>query len=90
MQVFSNGVFQSAGSYDGSFNLASIAAAAGVQCTIKDIAIWQTSLSDADMISASKGMTIDGAAASLTLTAPDGRVLLDDSPRSAVTIIARL
>ena len=88
MQVFSNGVFQSAGSYDGSFNLASIAAAAGAQCTIKDIAIWQTSLSDEDMISASKGMTIDGAAASLTLTAPDGNLLTGRTIAAAAVSLA--
>ena len=88
MQVFSNGVFQSAGSYDGSFNLASIAAAAGVQCTIKDIAIWQTSLSDADMISASKGMTIDGAAASLTLSDPDGHLLTGRTIAAAAVSLA--
>ena len=87
MQVFSNGVFQSVGSYDGSFNLASIAAA-GVQCTIKDIAIWQTSLFDADMISASKGMTIDGAAASLTLTAPDGHLLTGRTIAAAAVPLA--
>ena len=88
MQVFANGVFQSAGSYDGSFNLASIAAAAGVKCTIKDIAIWQTSLSDEDMISASKGMTIDGAAASLTLTAPDGHLLTGRTIAAAAVSLA--
>ena len=88
MQVFANGVFQSAGSYDGSFNLASIAAADGVQCTIKDVAIWQTSLSDEDMISASKGMTIDGAAASLTLTAPDGHLLAGRTIAAAAVSLA--
>lgn len=156
IQAFSDGVFGAAGSYDGSFNLASIAAMAGVRGGIKDVAIWPSSLSDSDMIAASKGMTFDGSvaslvlsaqnsvmtigrtieadaaqinlssqnaeciigrtieasaaslslsaqnsvmtigrtiesdAAALTITAPDGRVLLDDSPRSAVTIAATL
>ena len=52
MQVYSNGVFGNAGSYDGGFNLSSIALATGAQCTIKDVAIWHTSLSDNEMIAA--------------------------------------
>ena len=52
LQVYSNGVFGSAGSYDGGFNLSSIALATGAQCTIKDVAIWHTSLSDNEMIAA--------------------------------------
>ena len=52
LQVYSNGSLGNAGSYDGGFNLSSIALAAGVQCTVKDVAIWQTSLSDTEMIAA--------------------------------------
>ena len=44
------------GSYDGGFNLSSIALAAGVQCTIKDVAIWHTSLSDTEMIAAANNI----------------------------------
>ena len=157
MQAFSNGTFGLAGNYDDSFNLgAAMQLLAGVQGSIKDVAIWPSSLSDSDMIAASKGMTFDGSvaslvlsardsvmtigrtieadaaqinlsaqngeriigrtieagaaslllgaqnslmtigrtieadAAALTIIAPDGRVLLDDSPRSAVTIAATL
>jgi len=56
LQVYSNGSFGNAGSYDGGFNLSSIALAAGVQCTIKDVAIWHTSLSDNEMIAASNNI----------------------------------
>lgn len=115
MQAFSDGVFGAAGSYDGSFNLASIAAMAGVRGGIKDISIWPSSLSDSDMIAASEsiifnlvngsvsalslstqdgqlitGRTIDGEIAALPFSAHDGMVLLDDSPRSSVTIAATL
>lgn len=88
LQAFSEGAFGSVGSYDGSFNLASIAAMAGVRGGIKDIAIWPSSLSDADMISASKGMTIDGAAASLTLTALDGHLLAGRTIAAAAVSLA--
>jgi len=56
LQVYSNGALGSAGSYDGGFNLSSIALAAGVQCTIKDVAIWHTSLSDTEMIAAANNI----------------------------------
>ena len=89
MQAFSNGTFGPVGSYDGGFNLgAAMQLLAGGQGSIKDVAIWQTSLSDADMISASKGMTIDGAAASLTLTAPDGHLLTGRTIAAAAVSLA--
>ena len=56
LQVYSNGVFGSAGSYDGGFNLSSIALATGAQCTIKDVSIWHTSLSDTEMIAAANNI----------------------------------
>lgn len=56
LQVYSNGSLGNAGSYDGGFNLSSIALAAGVQCTIKDVAIWHTSLSDTEMIAAANNI----------------------------------
>ena len=56
LQVYSNGSFSNAGSYDGGFNLSSIALAAGTQCAIKDVAIWNTSLSDAEMIAAANNI----------------------------------
>jgi hypothetical protein len=36
------------------------------------------------------GRIIEADAATLTIITPDGRVLLDDSPKSTVTITARL
>lgn len=70
MQAFSNGTFGSVGSYDGAFNLgATMQLLAGVQGAVKDVAIWPSSLSDSDMIAASKGMTFDGSVASLVLSA---------------------
>ena len=56
MQVYSNGSLGSAGSYDGGFNLSSIALATGAQCTIKDVSIWHTSLSDTEMIAAANNI----------------------------------
>lgn len=91
MQAFSNGTFGLVGSYDGSFNLgAAMQLLAGVQGSIKDVAIWPSSLSDADMISASKGMTFDGVPASLSMSAPDGlmtigRTILGDAASLALT-----
>lgn len=52
LQAFGGGVFGATGSYDGSFNLSTIAIAPAVACCIRDLAIWQTRLSDEDMISA--------------------------------------
>ncbi|MBP9870655.1 MAG: hypothetical protein KBC53_04045 [Nitrosomonas sp.] len=75
LQAFSNGSFGSVGSYDGAFNLASIAAMAGAKGAIKDIAIWPSSLSDSDMISASDSIVfnlVNGSAAALSIAAQNG------------------
>ena len=48
MQTFTDSGFGTSGSYDGGFDLASIALAAGAQCTIKDVAIWPYSLTNED------------------------------------------
>lgn len=89
MQAFSNGTFGPAGSYDGSFNLgAAMQLLAGVQGSIKDVAIWPSSLSDDDMISASKGMTFDGVLASLSMSAPDGVMTIGRTISSAAASLA--
>jgi hypothetical protein len=89
MQAFSNGTFGPVGSYDGSFNLgAAMQLLAGVQGAIKDVAIWPSSLSDADMISASKGMTFDGVPASLSMSALDGLMTIGRTISSAAASLA--
>jgi len=89
MQAFSNGAFGPAGSYDGGFNLgAAMKLLAGVQGSIKDVAIWPSSLSDADMISASKGMTFDGVPASLSMSAPDGAMTIGRTISSAAASLS--
>ena len=54
MQTFTDSGFGTSGSYDGGFDLASIALAAGVQCTIKDVSIWPYSLTNEDITYAIK------------------------------------
>jgi len=89
MQAFSNGTFGPVGSYDGSFDLgAAMRLLAGVQGSIKDVAIWPSSLSDADMISASKGMTLDGVPASFLMSAPDGIMTIGRTISSAAASLA--
>jgi len=78
LQAFSNGSFGTAGSYDGAFNLTSVAAMAGAKGAVKDIAIWPSSLSDSDMISASESIVfnlVNGSAAALSLAAQSGLVI---------------
>jgi len=53
LEAFAGGVLGSAGSYDGSFNLTTIGIAPSVECTIKDVAIWQTSISNQDILDVS-------------------------------------
>lgn len=52
LKAFAGGVFGTAGSYDGSFNLTTVGINAGAAGYIRDVAIWTSSLSDADMLSA--------------------------------------
>lgn len=54
IQAFTDSGFGTSGSYDGGFDLASIALAAGVQCTIKDVSIWPYSLTNEDITYAIK------------------------------------
>lgn len=51
MKAFINGVIGSSGSYDGAWNLSSIGIASGQKATIRDLAIWQSVLSDREIIS---------------------------------------
>lgn len=49
LQAFAGNNFGSIGSYDGSFNLTNISIASGARSGIKDIAIWQSSLTDSQI-----------------------------------------
>lgn len=58
MKTFAGGNFGTAGSYDGSFGLgANIAIMPQSNGYIKDLAIWQTELSDADMLAVASEQT---------------------------------
>jgi len=75
LQAFSGGSFGSSGSYDGAFGLSTIAIMPGTTGYIKDVAIWPSSLSDADMISASDSIVfnlVNGSAAALSIAAQNG------------------
>jgi len=50
MKTFAGGNFGASGSYDGSFNLTTIAIMPQSNGYISDVAIWPTELSDADML----------------------------------------
>ena len=52
MKTFAGGNFGASGSYDGSFNLTTIAIMPQSNGYIRDVAIWPTELSDEDMLSA--------------------------------------
>lgn len=54
MQTFTDSGFGTSGSYDGGFDLASIALATGVQCAIKDVSIWPYPLTNEDITYAIK------------------------------------
>lgn len=52
LKAFAGGTFGTAGSYDGAFNLTTVGINTGAAGYIRDVAIWTSSLSDADMLSA--------------------------------------
>ena len=49
LQAFAGNNFGSIGNYDGNFNLTNIGIATGIRGGIKDIAIWQSSLTDSQI-----------------------------------------
>jgi len=51
LKAFAGGTFGTAGSYDGAFNLTTVGINTGAAGYIRDVAIWTSSLSDADMLS---------------------------------------
>lgn len=51
MKAFAGGAFGSPGAYDGAWNLTNIGIAIGEDAFIRDLAIWTSELSDADMVS---------------------------------------
>ena len=70
MKVYSGGSSGSPGSYDGSFNLSNIGIITGTHGYIRDVAIWQTELSDADLDSVATPRTTPGVTAE-SITAAD-------------------
>lgn len=75
LQAFSGGSFGSVGSYDGSFNLSTIAIAPAVECYVRDVAIWPSSLTDGEIISAS-GTAISATTATLQASAPSAQIVI--------------
>ena len=69
MKTFAGGNFGSAGSYDGSFNLTTIAIMPQSNGYISDVAIWPTELSDADMLAVASEQSDFSAALSFAYSA---------------------
>lgn len=69
MKTFAGGNFGTAGSYDGSFNLTTIAIMPQSNGYIRDVAVWPTELSDADMLSVASEQSDFSAAVTLAAAA---------------------
>lgn len=69
MKTFAGGNFGTAGSYDGSFNLTTIAIMPQSNGYIRDVAIWPTELSDADMLAVASEQSDFSAALSFAYSA---------------------
>lgn len=69
MKTFAGGNFGAPGIYDGSFNLTTIAIMPQANGYIRDVAIWPTELSDADMLAAASEQSDFSAAMSFAATA---------------------
>lgn len=69
MKTFAGGNFGTAGSYDGSFNLTTIAIMPQSNGYIRDVAIWPTALSDADMLAVASEQTDFSASVSFAAAA---------------------
>lgn len=69
MKTFAGGNFGTAGSYDGSFNLTTIAIMPQSNGYIRDVAIWPTELSDADMLAVASEQTDFSASVSFAAAA---------------------
>ena len=69
MKTFAGGNFGTAGSYDGSFNLTTIAIMPQSNGYIRDVAIWPTELSDADMLAVASEQSDFSAAVTLAAAA---------------------
>lgn len=52
LKAFAGGTFGTAGSYDGAFNLTTVGINTGAAGYIRDVAIWTSSLTDDEMLSA--------------------------------------
>lgn len=69
MKTFAGGNFGAPGSYDGSFNLTTIAIMPQANGYIRDVAIWPTELSDADMLAAASEQSDFSASVSFAAAA---------------------
>jgi len=69
MKTFAGGNFGASGSYDGSFNLTTIAIMPQSNGYIRDVAIWPTELSDADMLAVASEQSDFSAALSFAYSA---------------------
>lgn len=69
MKTFAGGNFGAPGSYDGSFNLTTIAIMPQANGYIRDVAIWPTELSDADMLAVASEQSDFSAALSFAYSA---------------------
>jgi len=69
MKTFAGGNFGASGSYDGSFNLTTIAIMPQSNGYISDVAIWPTELSDADMLAVASEQSDFSAAVSFAAAA---------------------